>query len=210
MFVIDASEDITEQDFQKQKNLVKTIASSFNFGPRETKCGLVAFGNDAKIYIRFMDVLELRTFQEEVERVPFSAGSTQLDAALRLAATQLFTPQAGARSSMPKILVVVRGGSQTSSSRDLSLGEAVTPLVDLGVRIYVVAVGNVTKEGQLQQLVQNDQELLAVSDYQDLEEQARYIARRTCELIIHPPGNHSKSHAALKIGPQCVHVWFTA
>ena len=50
-FLMDASESMTEDDFEKQKSFVTKVAESFHMAPKTTQFALVTYSSSAKLHI---------------------------------------------------------------------------------------------------------------------------------------------------------------
>ena len=185
-FLVDASESMTKEDFQKEKELVKKIMDRFDIGINKSHFGLITFSSDAQIRMRFGDYYDLHSCIRAVEQLPFAAGGTRFDKAFNLAASDLFTDRGGVRPDLPKMMVILTDGKQSADSDAIPVERAVRPLRHLGVRTFVLAVGSQVGLNELQQMVTNPQDIFFGKDVDALLANAEKIAEKACEIVKRP------------------------
>lgn len=192
VFLMDASESMTEDDFEKQKHFVIKVAESFYMSPETTQFALVTYSSTAKLHIRFRDHLNQDSFKTVVQQVPFAAGGTRLDKVLKLTADRVFTAQNGARAGVPKVIIILTDGRQSHESNALPIQEAVVPLRQLSVKIHAVALGNQVNRLELRKLVAKDEDIFNIRDFDNLVNKSRQLATKTCDIIVRPPPGQQK------------------
>lgn len=188
-FVLDTSGSISDENFKKQKNFVKALASSFDPSSTKHQLGLISYSNDAQMEVSFKEKADRKTFEEAIDRVPHKKGRTRLDKALKLASSQLFTANGGIRPGQRKVMIILTDGRQSQDPDTVPLQDAVRPLKQLGVRIYAVAIGD---EVDLPDLlpVTDSKDVFTVSDFDDLANMANDIALKTCRVTALAQGNY--------------------
>ena len=184
---MDASESMTEEDFGKQKNFVIKVAESFHMAPQTTQIALVTYSSTAKLHIRFRDHLNQDSFQTVVQHLPFAAGGTRFDKALKLAAEDVFTAQSGARAGVPKVMIILTDGRQSNDIDAVPIQDAVQPLRQLSVQIHAVAIGSQVNRAELHKLVVKEGDIFSIKDFDNLVNKSRQLATRTCDIITRPP-----------------------
>lgn len=184
---MDASESMTEQDFEKQKDFVTRVAESFHMAPKTTQFALVTYSSSAKLHIRFRDNMNQDRFNSMVKQLPFAAGGTRFDKALKLAAEDVFTAESGARPGVPKVMIILTDGRQSQDYDAIPLQEAVRPLHRLSVQVHAVAIGSQVNKVELRKLVQKEEDIFNIKDFDSLVNKSRQLARRTCGIITRPP-----------------------
>ena len=98
-----------------------------------------------------------------------------------MAAVGLYGSIKKARTNLPKVLIVLTDGKQSSDPRATPLDEAVLPLLQLGVKVLAVGVGNDISRDELKLIVERDQDIFTVDDFDDLLVKSHQIARTACE-----------------------------
>ena len=192
-FLMDASESMTEQDFEIQKDFVIKVAESFYMAPKTIQFALVTYSSTALLHIRFKDHLNQDSFKEVVKQLPFAAGGTRFDKALKMAAEDVFTAQSGARAGVPKVMIILTDGQQSDDYDAVPLQDSVLPLKRLSVQIHAVAIGSQVNRVQLRKFVVNEQDILSVKDFDNLVNTSREVTTKTCSIISRPPpGKYGK------------------
>ena len=136
LFMVDSSQTISNEKFQRELDFVKAIVRTLNISPERSRASVVSFGNTpSRPSIRFEDYTDIDSFVRGVDNVPYTGGQKHLDKALLFAGRVL----SKSRPDAYKLLVVITDGKQPLG--EVSLSEAVRPLHELGVILYVIAAG---------------------------------------------------------------------
>lgn len=190
---MDASESMTEEDFEKQKNFVIKVAESFYMAPKTTQFALVTYSSTAKLHIRFKDHLNQDSFKTVVQHLPFAAAGTRFDRALKLAAEDVFTAEGGARAGVPKVMIILTDGRQSHDYDAIPIQDAVLPLRQLSVQIHAVAIGSQVNRVELRKLVGTEEDIFNIKGFDNLVDKSRQLATKTCGIITRPPpGKYGK------------------
>lgn len=187
-FLMDASGSIGEWDFQKERDFVKAMASSFTFARDQTLAAVITYNNKAYLDIPFGRHLNTDSFRLEVDQIRYTLGQTRIDKALAAAAEKVFAPGKGTRQGFPKVIVILTDGVQTKDPDAIPLGQAVLPLRRKGVQIIAVGVGGHSDPNELRQMVERSSDVYTVTDFDDLLKKAYDIAKRTCDGASRPRG----------------------
>lgn len=181
-FVVDTSGSISDENFQKQKDFVKALASSFDPTSTEHQLSLISYSTNAQLEVSFKNKTDRKEFEEAVDRVTHTKGRTRLDKALKLASAHLFTASGGTRPDKRKIMIILTDGRQSQDPDTVALQDAVLPLKQLGVKIYAVAIGSEVDLNELHQMTDSKEEVFPVSDFDDLANMANDIALKSCRV----------------------------
>ena len=192
---MDASESMTKKDFVNEKEIIKKIAATFDVGKAKSHLGLISFSTDAHIRVKFGDHLDLRSFQDAVDKIPFAAGGTRFDKAFGEAANGLFSANGGVRPDLPKVMIILTDGKQSADYDAVPIERSVLPLRHLGVRILALAIGSQVDMNELRQMVNDPKDIHAFKDFNDLLDDAKKVGNETCEIIKRP----GKSYICNKI-----------
>lgn len=179
---------MTKKDFEKEKEVIKKVAATFDVGQTKSHLGLISFSSNAHVRVKFGDYLDLRAFQDAVDKIPFAAGGTRFDKAFGVAANELFSPNGGVRPDLPKVMVILTDGRQSADFDAVPIEKSVLPLRHLGVRIFVLAIGSQIDMGELRQMVNNPKDIHAVKEFDELLNDVKKIGNHTCEIIQRPGG----------------------
>ena len=186
---MDASESMTRKDFETQKEVIKKIAATFDVGPTKSHLGLMTFSSHAQVRVKFGDKLDLYSFQDSVDKLPFAAGGTRFDKAFKVAAKDLFSPSGGVRLHLPKVFIILTDGKQSADYDAVPIERSVMQLRHLGVRIFALAVGSQIDMKELRQIVTDPKDIYAVKDFDTLLDNTKKVGNQTCEIIKRPGKN---------------------
>ena len=176
-FLVDSTASMRDCNFQKEKDFVKELAGYFQVGPRGTRFSSIVYGSDSQLVRKFKESLSLKDFQTEVDNFPLHGGRANLDKALRLAASTMFTANNGMRSNVPKVLIVLNDGAQkviTQSAKEIS-----SMLRMNEVKVIVIGVGEAERD-ILSQIVASPEDLIIAERFEDAKEQLVALLKRLC------------------------------
>ena len=100
-----------------------------------------------------------------------------------MAAVELFGTIKGERAKLPNVLILLTDGKQNSDPRATPLEDAVLPLFQLGVKVFAIGVGDQVSRDELRLIVEKDQDIFTVNDFDDLLAKSHQIARATCDEV---------------------------
>ena len=180
------SSSITVKNYQKERDFVKNVADTFSISEGKTEVGVVIYNNEASLWIRFGQHNNNEEFKAAVDKIPYWGGQTRIDNGLKMAAAGLFGAIKQARANLPKILIVLTDGKQSSDSRATPLEEAVSPLLQLGVKVLAVGVGSDVSHDELRLIVERDEDIFTVDNFDELLAKSHGIARFACEEALLP------------------------
>ena len=109
-FIVDSSGSISRRNWGLLKSLLKELLKYMNIGPDGTHVSTVIYSTEATVQFHF-DALKGSEITAEnygnlFDDMELEMGYTFIDKALRLAKSDVFTPQAGMRSSVSKVKVL--------------------------------------------------------------------------------------------------------
>lgn len=107
-------------------------------------------------------------FEQAVDNALYVGGRRRIDQALQ-AATTLFRE---VRPLIPKVVVMLTAGKQSRDPGFTSLDAASKPLHDLGVRIFVMAIGPDVDTEELTPLVKRPEDIFDLPSFTILAPQA--------------------------------------
>lgn len=136
---MDGSDSMTQDDFRKVKEFLKSIVSKFPISERDIHVALIEYSDLIEKPFGFLAYMNKRDVLRAIDRItPSRRRFVETDRVLR-EAILLFSAQAGGRPAAPKVLVVVTDDKSTGSE---SLRRAAEPLKKAGVRVFVVGIGS--------------------------------------------------------------------
>lgn len=151
LFLLDSSSAIPRASYGKELNFLQKIVGLFKVSPRYVRAGIIPYGNRAELTIRLGSHTTNGAINRSIETIPYIGGNKRIDRALKLA-NQTFSQ---ARPLVPKILLIhTHGGQLADPGTDLRL--PVQALLDQGVSIFAVAVGEGVDYSRLNQIVRSN------------------------------------------------------
>lgn len=167
-------------NYEKEKKLVKHIAKEMQVAPGKSRASVILFSTSAALYKSFYRFEELSEFNMHVDDLPMVGGTTRLDKAIELAASEMFTTKNGMRDNLvPKILFLLTDGAQAAGTLSKPLQEIVSSLHNRNVRVIVIGAGE-ADEQQLLPLVQSSADLLMVKRFEDATDQLTTFVDNMC------------------------------
>ena len=177
---IDTSHSITEDNFQIQKTAVIILARSFGLSRLGTHVAVIVFGSEATTAINLNDHTDLESFADAVRKIKYKGGHTRIDLALAVAWTRVFTPSGGAREGMPKMLIIMADGQQTSAPDAIPLEAAVAPLASIGVQIVSIGIGYEVDVYELMAISEARENIYHVKSFDTLFDTITDVGKSLC------------------------------
>lgn len=138
-FAFDGSDSLTEEEFENLKQFATLVVESYNISPLDTRVAVLEYSNRPRIVSKLPDGVSAGQVIQTIRNVAPSRGINSVTSqALEEAARNVFNPQAGARTGVPKTLILI---THSMSSSSVPVSQAVQRLRAAGVRVYVVGVG---------------------------------------------------------------------
>lgn len=130
---------MTSSDFNEIRQFIKTTINRFPVSARDVHVALLEYSDSIDLKFGFLAHTNKPELLRAVDRMSPSGGrGVQTDQVLA-EANQLFTPNAGSRPGVPKVLVIITD-DQSTGTRPLS--RVAEPLKQAGVKVYVVGIGS--------------------------------------------------------------------
>ena len=76
-FIVDASGSIGKKNFQKQRNFLKLVASTYNVSPQGSQCGIVVYSANATVHSRFDEADSMEKLSNIIDDIPFYGHTTR-------------------------------------------------------------------------------------------------------------------------------------
>lgn len=179
VFVVDSSDNVGKDNFNKEIDFVKQTVNHWNVGPTGMQVGLVTFGDTAQnqfypnTYSSQADVLNA------LGSAKFIGGKANTAEAIKIAYENSFNPLRGGRSKSPHTIVLVTNSA--SSAKDLTLLESKNAK-DNGDIIYTVGIGGAVDASELSQVSSDPDSryVFKADSFQSLNGIADYLALKAC------------------------------
>ena len=149
-----------------------------------THIGVVLYSKIAKLHTGFVKHSNIRKLFQMLWKIPHHQDVTRIDLGLHVANTQLFTTKAGMRENAKKIAILFTDGEQTTDgvNDSIPLREASNRLRERGIIVYAVGIGDSVKKNQLLDIAGDQQHMIEISSFSELQQSAAKIAASTCQI----------------------------
>ena len=184
LFLMDSSSGVNSQDYETQKIFVQRIAMHLGIFTGRSRAALVAYGANSLVIFGFGGYNSSAEFGRRLVDAPMFGGDRRVDRALDTAAALML----GARSAMPKVVVLIMGGEQSNMTDAVAITDSARPLRDLGAWLYVAAVGR-SDPSELQKATLRPTDIFFAKSFSSLyryiSPMGRYIANTSGKTSWH-------------------------
>lgn len=165
LYALDISRDIARNTFQKMKEFVKGSLHMFKISENTgTNVGLASFDSVTREILQINRGTSTDIIIDSLDNLKLGSSDRNLNQALRSISSSMFNLS----PNVKRALVIVLNGQDSSSVYD-NIREIAQSLIQKGVNIYVVAIGNDVNKKQLNALVDgNGINIKMVKDSADL------------------------------------------
>ena len=148
-----------------EKRFVMDLVRTFDLFSNGAHAAVTTFDDKASLGIKFQDHTTNDDFESALDTLLFTGGNTEIGIALDVALNEMFQEANGMRLDSPKVAVLMTDGDSNSEVdyprfRKLFRGAH--------IKLLVVGIGNVNKNGLLE-LVETPDDLLLVTDFAALD-----------------------------------------
>ncbi|XP_015750459.1 PREDICTED: uncharacterized protein LOC107330348, partial [Acropora digitifera] len=185
-FLVDSSGSIGRSRWPKMLNFLKEVIKKFNVGPDATHVAVVAYSTNPKLEFTFgtlsgADITEEK-YGQLINKIRFQRGFTYIDKALKMADEQVFIPNAGMRPTVPKVLIVITDGEQTTTGGFTPLDIASQGIKDKGIVVYSLGIGGNVDSDQLKQIASSEDNVFISVGFDELLDVVQPIVEKSCPI----------------------------
>lgn len=138
--------------FDESKVLLRNLAATFVVGHNAARIGVVSFSYFSKLNIKLKDYSSIESFSKAVNNISLMGYTTRLDRALRFTREELFSIVNGARTGVPRLIIVIIGSSQTRDGVAEDPKKIAEELESEGISIVVIAIGNKVEQSEMERI----------------------------------------------------------
>lgn len=133
------------------------------------KSSIVTFTNTSKMETNFKDV-ELSTFYDAVDKITIHLSTERrIDSVLTFARNNIFLNNKKSREGVPKVAILIVNGPQTYSYGTNDPKTMANELRNLGIHLFVVAVGNSIDRKEIFDIGQDGNNVFVVKTFKKLK-----------------------------------------
>ena len=182
-FVLDSSGNVKEDEFEKEKAFVKSVANTLSIASYASHAALVSYNDVATVHAKLTDYTNFEEFLPAVDKIMHTPGGSRIDQALLLSNRSVFTTEAGMRNNIPRMLILLTAGRQEEESESPPLKAVVEPLKRKNTELTVVGIGKNVNSEQMLSLVEDHRDFHLVNTFSDLALLSRLISEDACDRV---------------------------
>ena len=172
IFALDASITVSKDDFLVQKSFVKSMAKYLNVVSDKSRAAVISYGDSSTSVVRFGSYSSLHSLEDAIDKAPYIGGTRRIDKALENVGVLL----GEARPAVPKVVVLLTAGRQSTDPRAKSLVEASKPLRDQGAKTFIFAIGSESDVNELEPIVDRTGKIFELYSFESLSPRSRSMA----------------------------------
>ena len=170
VFLIDSSSGVILDNFEKEKEFVKSVTEIFSVDQHISRAAIISYGDRPLQYVSLDS--SKADFPSAVNRAQYVGGRRRMDRAFLKSADIL----EGARFSVPKVVVLLTAGVNDPDIDSIRLVNDSQALRDAGVNLYIVAIGDGLDKDDLEGVVEKD-DIFEVTRFGGLQGKSYFIAK---------------------------------
>ncbi|KAL3889638.1 hypothetical protein ACJMK2_001974 [Sinanodonta woodiana] len=174
-FLLDSSGSEGTVNFRKQLEFTNTVANEFDFGPDSTQIGLGTFATGATLEIPINRYHTKEEFIQNVLRVPFKDGESNLHLGLDMARLQLSESTLTVNSH--RFVIILTDGRSLEHELTVQVAKR---LHWAGIETFVIGIGNDVDENELLDVASDRTHVFRVNTFDQLDTIHRQIVDRIC------------------------------
>lgn len=116
VFLVDSSDGVGSQNFQRELDLVKGTVSKMNIDPRGVHVGMATYGSQTQTVFNLKDHPTSAGLMQAISGAKYTGGAEKMLDGMQLATNQMFTPSAGVRDKTSRLVVLVTAGKSSDSA----------------------------------------------------------------------------------------------
>jgi collagen type VI alpha len=182
-FMIDSSNNVGTQNFQKQLNFIKDVSNNMQVAPDKVQVSALTFGTGVTNQFYLNQYTDNNQLQQAIMNIPYKGGQAKMANAIRFATGTSFSPIHGGRADAPHVAVLLT--NQPSGTIDQIKLESQTAR-DNGLILYTVGVGNKVDQSELQTIASDpdSRHMFSSQNFDALGSLSDLLATKICNGMI--------------------------
>uniref|UniRef100_A0A3B4AB57 Uncharacterized protein n=1 Tax=Periophthalmus magnuspinnatus TaxID=409849 RepID=A0A3B4AB57_9GOBI len=179
VLLVDGSYSIGLQNFAKVRAFLEVLVTSFDIGPSKVQISLVQYSRDPHTEFALNTHHDLSAVVKAVRTFPYRGGSTNTGRAMTYVREKIFVSSRGARSNVPRVMVLITDGKSSDSFKD-----AATKLRNTDVEIFAVGVKDAVRS-ELEAIANppSDTHVYEVEDFDAFQRISKELTQSICLRI---------------------------
>ncbi|KAJ8392978.1 hypothetical protein AAFF_G00068820 [Aldrovandia affinis] len=179
VLLVDGSYSIGLANFAKVRAFLEVLVNSFDIGPHKVQISLVQYSRDPHTEFALNTHHELSAVVRAVRTFPYRGGSTNTGRAMTYVKDKIFTNARGARTNVPRVMILITDGKSSDAFRDPA-----TNLRKTDVEIFAVGVKDAVRS-ELEAIANHpsDTHVYTVEDFDAFERISKELTQSICLRI---------------------------
>ncbi|KAM9842426.1 collagen alpha-1(XII) chain [Aulostomus maculatus] len=179
VLLVDGSYSIGLQNFAKVRAFLEVLVTSFDIGPGKVQISLVQYSRDPHTEFALDTHHDINAVVKAVRTFPYRGGSTNTGKAMRYVREKVFVAGRGARTNVPRVMVLITDGKSSDSFKD-----AATNLRNIDVEIFAVGVKDAVRS-ELEAIANepSDTHVYEVEDFDAFQRISKELTQSICLRI---------------------------
>lgn len=163
-FVMDGSDSIADNDWERQKNFVANLINNFDIGPATIHAGMLVYSMVVGDVVNFTPfkpkqllMILARNLRQPKINTNTARGIQRMRSMLR---------EQGRRNA-PKVMIIVTDGKSSSPTQTINQARLAK---EEGIIVVAVGVGTAIFRTELEQIATNKKKMFEVSDFKSLQQ----------------------------------------
>ena len=183
IFVVDSSGSVGRENYEKQKEFIKILASRYDF-VNSSQAAVSVFSNHASNEIKLGSKRTALSFATAVDDIPYFQAFTRIDLALRLVYEEYFFTNSSNKTE--RLIVLLTDGKQTRNDfmtpAYVPIEQTVQLLRSKSARMFAVGIGDSVDLTEMRIVTEQEDDIFLATEFNDLVAKADYIAKTTCAV----------------------------
>ncbi|XP_073446369.1 collagen alpha-1(XIV) chain isoform X2 [Dendrobates tinctorius] len=179
VILVDGSWSIGRLNFRLVRLFIENLVNAFNVGTDKTRIGLAQYSGDPRIEWNLNTYGTKEAVLDAVRNLPYKGGNTLTGLALTFILENSFKPEAGARTDLPKIGILITDGK----SQDDVIPPAKS-LKDAGIELFAIGVKN-ADVNELKEIASepDSDHVYNVADFNIMNSIVESLTKTVCERV---------------------------
>ncbi|XP_052231181.1 collagen alpha-4(VI) chain-like [Dreissena polymorpha] len=188
VFILDASESVKPDNFNKTLQFVNEMIDAFFIGPTNMQIAVLTFSTNVNNIFHLNNNTNKIAMKDAVNNSTYTNGYTYTNEAIKFAREFSFKPANGSRPNAAKIAIIVTDekfyvlstGNSTNQADTISEAEK---LQNTNVIVFAIGVGNKIHQTELEAIASKPYNtfMFRVDDYSNLTTIIRTLATKICK-----------------------------
>ena len=171
VFLLDSSFGVSIDDFQTEKEFVKSLSTALNLSPEGSRVAILLYSTYTQIAVRLGILQTPETLGSSLDGLSRLAGIRRIDRALQAASGSFDNSKPGNE----KVVVLLAAGRQSGGK---TLKDSVQSLRTIGAKTYVIAIGSQVSLPELTPVVERHNDVIQVPAFDELVPRTDSIANQ--------------------------------